>query len=91
MKTLGGVGAVVMGAMLLLTVKIGPAASQPAPSRHAKSDPLAAVAAVAEAPPRRTPAAAPFPSQPGAPGTPVTPVTMERKFVIVVPLPSAGA
>jgi hypothetical protein len=58
MKTLGGVGAVAMGAMLLLTVKIGPAESQPDPSRSAKIDPTAAVAAVPSAPPRRTPAAA---------------------------------
>ena len=59
MKTLGGVGAVVMGAMLLLTVKIGPAKHQPAPSSSEKMHPLAAFAAVPEAPPRRTPAAAP--------------------------------
>ena len=79
MKTLGGVGAVVMGAMVLLTVKIGPATPQPAPSGSAKRDPLAAVAAVPEAPPRRTPAAAPHAgaSQPAT--------AMERRIVIVVP------
>jgi hypothetical protein len=58
MKTLSGVGAVVLGAMLLLTVKIGPAEAQPDSSRTAKIDPMAAVAAVPGAPPRSTPAAA---------------------------------
>jgi len=78
MKTLGGVGAVVMGAMLLLTVKVGPSASQPGSSPSANSDPLAAVAAVPEAPPRRTPAAAPTPM-------PARSFTMERRVVVVVP------
>ena len=58
MKSLGGVGAVVLGAMLLLTVKVGPARSQPDPSSSENNGPTAAVAAVPDAPPRSTPAAA---------------------------------
>lgn len=59
MKTLGGVGAVVFGGMLLLTVRIGPAPSAPETGSPAKlgPDPIAAVAAVPDAPPRSTPAA----------------------------------
>jgi hypothetical protein len=83
MKTLGGVGAVVMGAMLLLTVKVGPASSQPVPSSSAKNDPLAAVAAVPEAPPRSTPAAAPVP-------VPVSGATAARRVVVIVPAAEAG-
>ncbi|HEX5044364.1 MAG TPA: hypothetical protein VFV75_15765 [Candidatus Polarisedimenticolaceae bacterium] len=79
MKTLGGVGAVVMGAMLLLTVKIGPAEPQPASSTFAKMHPLAAFAAVPEAPPRSTPAAAPVP------GAATRPTTAERRVLVVVP------
>ena len=82
MKTLGGVGAVVMGAMLLLTVKVGPASSQPVPSSSTKNDPLAAVAAVPEAPPRRTPAAAPVP---------VSDATVARRLVVIVPAAEAGS
>jgi len=82
MKTLGGVGAVVMGAMLLLTVKVGPASSQPVPSSSAKNDALAAVAAVPEAPPRRTPAAAPVPAS-DATGT--------HRVLVIVPAAEAGS
>ena len=74
MKTLGGVGAVVMGAMLLLTVKIGPAEPQPVPSSPQKMHPLAAFAAVPEAWPRSTPAA-----------TPVSGPKTERRVMVVVP------
>ena len=77
MKTLGGVGAVVMGAMLLLTVKIGPAEPQPVPSTSEKMHPLAAFAAVPEASPRSTPAAAPVS------GAFRRPTTMERRVVVV--------
>ena len=76
MKTLGGVGAVVMGAMLLLTVKIGPAEPQPVPSTSQKMHPLAAFAAVPEASPRSTPAAAPVSG---------SSTTMERRVMVVVP------
>jgi len=79
MKTLGGVGAVVMGAMLVLTVKIGPAEPQPVPSSAEKVHPLAAFAAVPEASPRSTPAAAPVS------GALSRPTTMERRVVVVVP------
>jgi len=75
---LGGVGAVLMGAMLLLTVKVGPASSQPVPSSSAKNDPLAAVAAVPEAPPRRTPAAAPH-------AGPAQAAAMQRTILVVMP------
>jgi hypothetical protein len=59
MKTLGGVGAVIFGGMLLLTVRIGPAPPSPTAGNPANPgvDPLAAVAAVPDAPPRSTPAA----------------------------------
>ena len=76
MKTLGGVGAVVMGAMLLLTVKIGPAEPQPVPSSSQKMHPLAAFAAVPEASPRSTPAATPV----SGPSN-----KMERRVMVVVP------
>ncbi len=79
MKTLGGVGAVVMGAMLVLTVKIGPAEPQPVPSSSEKMHPLSAFAAVPEASPRSTPAAAPVS------GAFSRPTTMERRVVVVVP------
>ena len=79
MKTLGGVGAVVMGAMLVLTVKIGPAEPQPVPSSSEKMHPLAAFAAVPEASPRSTPAAAPVS------GALSRPTTVERRVVVVVP------
>jgi hypothetical protein len=84
MKTLGGVGAVVMGAMLLLTVKIGPAESKPAPSSSGKIHPMAAVAAVPEAPPRSTPAAAPVSGR-SAPSAPSAPAAMKRRVLVVVP------
>jgi hypothetical protein len=85
MKTLGGVGAVVMGAMLLLTVKIGPAEPQPVSSTSEKMHPLAAFAAVPEAPPRSTPAAAPVP------GPTARPTTTERRVLVVVPRAAGDA